>query len=120
MIYTGTPENISDKYDEIWFVVRRLKPFQKTERCVYKHVPDLAPSDKLLNWALAHKRNCTFSKKLFDCEYTPRYIEEIYSNPNALNLINYLKTTDKCILLVCYCAREDICHRSILKKLIEL
>lgn len=118
MIYIGTPEDITDYYDEVWFVVRRLKPISSDCKVTIKHVPELSPSEDLLNWALAKKKKLAFNKEAFINEYKPRFIKEM-SNPVSYQLIKYLANADKKILLVCYCKREDICHRSILKELIQ-
>lgn len=119
MISTGTPEDIDNTYDEVWIIARRMKPLNTSFNGEVYHVPDLAPSDTLLNWALQKKKNMQFDKACFDSEYSPRFLQEIRNNPKTCELIDFLRITDKNILLVCYCKREDICHRSIIKALVK-
>lgn len=122
MVNIGNLSDISNNYNEIWFIVRRMKPFNPQDYnyqgCI-RHVSNLSPSDDLLNWALKMKKECRFSKMSFDNEYRPRFLKEIKENKDAQILLNYLRHTEKNILLVCYCQREEICHRSIVKELIN-
>lgn len=118
MVCIGSLDDISSFYDEVWFIVRRLKPYKQDSGIIFKHVPELSPSDELLTWTLNLKRNCKFSKKVFDEEYTLTFLKEM-NNKKSLDLIQELSKASKNILLVCYCKRADICHRSIVLKLVE-
>ena len=83
---------------------------QRTKR--WLHIPDLAPSVKLLR---------ALKKGQIDWdEYAARYRKEMKS-PRAQDLIRRLKEFGDWldVVLVCYCADEKHCHRSILKELID-
>jgi uncharacterized protein YeaO (DUF488 family) len=77
------------------------------------HVPDLAPSLKLLS---ALKK----SQISWD-EYAEGYREEMKS-PRAQDLIRRLRKFGDGldVVLVCYCVDEKHCHRSILLELLEV
>ncbi len=83
---------------------------KKTKR--WLHVPDLAPSVKLLS-ALR-------KSEIHWDEYARRYREEMKS-PRAQDLIRRLRKFGDWldVVLVCYCADEKHCHRSILLELLE-
>lgn len=83
---------------------------KKNER--WLHIPDLAPSVKLLS---ALKK----SQIGWD-EYAEGYREEMKS-PRAQDLIRRLRKFGDWldVVLVCYCADEKRCHRGILKELLD-
>ena len=121
MIYTGNLNDVNSDLtvDEIWYVVRSIKPFKQISGVISKHVPVLSPSLDLFLKKEKYRKKCMWNKKTFDTWFKPLFLKEIINNSEAMNLINELSTTDKRILLVCYCEREDMCHRSILKELIN-
>lgn len=83
---------------------------KKTKR--WLHIPDLAPSRELLS---ALKKS-----QIHWDEYAARYREEMKS-PRAQDLIRRLRGFGDWldVVLVCYCADEKHCHRSILLELLE-
>lgn len=128
MIYVGNLDEVEDVLngilcvDEIWYIVRSLKPYKQIPGVISKHVPELAPSLSLFLNKEKYRKQCLWNKKFFDEWFSSNYINEINQNKTALSLITQLKEMDKkgkSILLVCYCKREDICHRSVLKKIIK-
>lgn len=107
------------KIDEIWYIVRSLKPMKSINGVVSKHISLLSPSTELFYQKEQFRKKCQWSKNVFDIYFKPKFIEEIKANNEAVSLIKHLATTEKRILLVCYCSREDMCHRSIIKELID-
>ena len=73
----------------------------------------LSPSWYLLDYA---KENGISFK-----EYEKLFIKEISENPEALKRIKELReiAKDKVVFLVCYEKNSSVCHRSIVKKIIE-
>jgi len=73
----------------------------------------LSPSKCLLNYA---KKNGISFK-----EYQKLFIKEISENPEAKKRINELReiAKDKVVFLVCFERDPEVCHRSIVKKIIE-
>ena len=119
MLYTGSLKDINkEKYDEIWIIVRSLGNV-KTGDNVY-HVPQLSPSWELFkdfnNW----KSHGLWNKKQFDTVYTPRFLKEMESSVSQ-EYINMLavKCLTKDVLICCFCEDESMCHRSLVKSLVE-
>lgn len=73
----------------------------------------LSPSKELLSYAKENKISFEEYKKLF--------IREISGNPEARKRIDELReiAKDKVVFLVCYERDPEVCHRSIVKKIIE-
>lgn len=119
MLYTGSIRDIDKtKYDEIWIIVRSLGNISTGEN-VY-HVPQLSPSYNLFydyrNWV----KQGIWCKKQFNDVYKPRFLEEMKSD-TAQQYLNLLRESCKTkdILICCFCNEESMCHRSIVKELIE-
>lgn len=119
MLYTGSIRDIDKtKYDEIWIIVRSLGDVP-TGGNVY-HVPQLSPSYNLFydyrNWV----KQGVWCKKQFDDVYKPRFLEEMKSD-TAQQYLNLLRESCKTkdILICCFCSDESMCHRSIVKELVE-
>lgn len=123
MIITGNLEDVKNvannvlNVDEIWYIVRSLKPMQLIDGVVSKHIPLLSPSIELFYQKEQLRKKYQWTKNVFDISFKPKFVSEIKTNNEAVSLIKYLATTEKRILLVCYCAREDMCHRSIIKEI---
>ena len=125
MLYFGCIDDIPDianSVDEIWLIVRQLKPYNSYPNVLIKHIPDLAPSLETFLWARGLINNNNFTNAIFTNEYTSKYINDLKNNKAAMELINYLLTiknsTDKKIWLGCYCKTDLRCHRRILKNII--
>lgn len=119
MLYTGSIRDINKtKYDEIWVIVRSLGNVPTGDN-VY-HVPQLSPSYDLFydyrNWV----KQGVWCKKQFDEVYKPRFLEEMKSD-TAQQYLNLLRESCKTkdILICCFCNDESMCHRSIVKELVE-
>lgn len=118
-------QDLSDKQniDEVWLIVRRLKPYDNVNSIIIKHVPLLAPSDDLLNWTLQQKRKCIWDKEQFEQEYRPRFLSELATRgPKVREMLKYLaeisNATDKTIYVACYCKTDITCHRRIIEQLV--
>ena len=78
-------------------------------------LPDLAPSEKWVSWALAEPWTDARWRK-----YARHYRREM-SEPRAARLIELLaalsKKTD--FSIGCYCERAERCHRSLLAELLR-
>ncbi len=73
----------------------------------------LSPSKELLNYAKENKIS-------FE-DYEIFFIKEISENPEAKKRINEIReiAKDKVVFLVCDERDPEVCHRSIVKKIIE-
>ena len=123
MITIGNFKDINDTYDEVWFIVRSLKnglPNTKRAGQIYRHVPQLSPSLNLFKDYLKWANNNEWNENCFMERYVPRFLEEMKSKEakNALNTL-YKMEKQKNILLVCFCGKENICHRSIVCGLMQ-
>lgn len=118
MISIGSVRDISDKYDEVWMIVRSLKSVPQCNIPVY-HVPALSPSKELFDCYLSWKTAGCWNKNTFETCYKPRFLKEMES-PEARGMIGILKerAKDKHILLACYCPADEICHRSLVYQII--
>lgn len=118
MVSIGSFKDISDKYDEIWLIVRSLKQIPQVNTSVF-HVPQLSPSNELFKSYLSWRNQGLWNKDTFETYYKPRFLKEIEEEEPQMYL-NLLveKAKTKNILLVCYCSDESICHRSLVYSLI--
>lgn len=121
MLETGTFRDIDiEKYDEIWLVVRSLKAMPRNPKQNIIHVPVLSPSLKLFfdfnNW----KKQGKWTQEQFNQIYTPRFLKEMLQ-PKQRMVLNDLaeKSKSKDILITCYCTNECMCHRSLIKKIVD-
>lgn len=122
MLYTGCFKDIDPKkYDEIWIIVRQLKAVPRNPLGNIKHVRVLSPSSRLLYDTLEMKKQGRWNKDVFDNNYAPRFMREMLESPAAMIELRKLATLSetKDILMVCYCPDEGLCHRSLVKKIIE-
>lgn len=78
-------------------------------------LPELAPSQKLVSWALAEPGSETRWRS-----FARRYRREM-RDPQAQRLIDLLAALSQAtnISVGCYCEREDRCHRSLLRELLR-
>ena len=121
MLYTGTFRDIDhNKYDEIWLIVRSLKAMPKNPKGNIYHVPVLSPSLKLFFKVQELKKANQWTEKSFDEFYTPAFLKEMLQ-PKQRMILNQLaeKSKTQNILIACYCTNENICHRSLIKKIID-
>lgn len=81
------------------------------------HLPQVAPSEDLLNFTLMGKsKNYSWHE-----EYTERYFKEMKS-PMALATIDMLRKcikSGKQVTCVCYCGKDEFCHRRLLASIIQ-
>ena len=116
MLFIGSIKDMApEKYDEIWVIVRSLGSV-KTGGNVY-HVPQLSPSWELFQDYLSWKRQGLWNKKMFDKEYTTRFMTEMRQQTQLLEVLRK-KCVYQDILLVCFCEDESMCHRSLVRRLV--
>ena len=117
MISIGSFKDISDKYDEVWLIVRSLKSVPNCNVPIY-HVPALSPSPELFQCYLSWRDSGHWNKNTFETQYKPRFLKEM-EQPEAVGMLSILKerAKDKHILLVCYCSSNEMCHRSLVYQL---
>lgn len=98
------------------FLIAR-KVMNPTLLRTFTHLPQVAPSEDLLNFALSGKsKNINWQE-----EYTKRYIDEMKS-PIALATIDILLKaikSGKQVTCVCYCGKDEFCHRRLLADIIQ-
>ena len=113
MIYTGCITEIqSDDYDEIWWIVRSPQDALKKE----KLVQSLAPSAELFRIYRNAFHGGEFGEEFFQNIYVPHFLKDLSQNEEALDDLRKLRreSTEKNIVLCCYCEDESLCHRSII------
>ena len=78
-------------------------------------LPELAPSAPLVSWALSQP----FTPKRW-ATYARRYQQEM-RQPAARRLLALLAalSSQQNLSVGCYCEDESVCHRSLLRKLLE-
>lgn len=96
-----------------WYIVRR--PGHDLPPLEYTHVPELSPSNDLLEFYLDHMRNGTWNYEVFFNSYMPRFIKEL-QNDAASERLSFLEeeSRKRDIALFCFCENETLCHRSII------
>lgn len=108
-----------ENYDEAWLTVRAVKhPVAGT-----KYVPTLSPTWELFRRYRELLDNDQWNAQSFAEVYVPEFISEMYIyRRETFPLLSELWKKDKegkCIALICYCADEALCHRSILAGLLQ-
>jgi uncharacterized phage-like protein YoqJ/uncharacterized protein YeaO (DUF488 family) len=117
MLFTGSIRDIDPlKYDEIWVIVRSLGSV-KTGGNIY-HIPQLSPSTELFHDYLTWKKQGIWNQQCFNERYTPRFLKEMEKQNEMLNLLRQ-RSKEKNILICCFCDNENMCHRSLVKALVE-
>lgn len=86
------------------------------------HMPQLSPSWELFRQYLALRNNNNWNKEMFDSFYVPQFVNGTLftmSSRNSLHFIKKLYLEGKKVALACYCADEELCHRSIVGGFLE-
>lgn len=113
MITITNIRNANPSFDETWAIVRSMKHKSKW----IKQVPDLSPTTDLFFTYRSLLLTGKWNQQTFDKIYTPRFITDLKRNTVAKQCLEYLYNADqsgKHICLVCFCANEALCHRSII------
>lgn len=110
MIRLGTIRDEIPGYGK-WLIVRSLK--NQVEGAL--HVPVLSPSTHLFRAYLSAKAAGQFTEKWFQDTYVPWFLKDMIHSQEAVALLDqlYRDSFTKNILLCCFCANENLCHRSI-------
>ena len=98
---------------ERYLITRHYAARPKSMKALHivKWLQDLGPSEELLS---------DYHKGLSPEKYTPRFKQEIQSNPKAQEMIKMLrkKSRDGNVTLLCKCKEGDFCHRLLVKEMI--
>lgn len=106
-----------EDYDEVWAIVRSLK----SKSPWIKHVPELSPSMDLFMKYRRLVEKSEWNENTFQTVYVPQFLQEMH-NPLAKARFEELKALDaagKNIALICFCPRENLCHRSIIAGILQ-
>lgn len=76
-----------------------------------RHKPDLAPSKELFLWAQNHKHEANWFQ-----HYAAWFKRDMEERPGLREALNRLEemAKGKDILLVCFCANPEECHRGLI------
>ncbi len=98
-----------------------LKSVPRNPKGNIKHVRVLSPSNKLLYDTLNMKKHGELNQKSFDENYAPRFLNEMLGSKQAMEKLRELAELSKTknILIACFCPDENLCHRSLVKKIVE-
>lgn len=105
-------------YDEVGAIVRSLK----SRSAGIWQVTDLAPSSDLFREYQKLAREGNWNADTFSRIYVPRFLQELRQSQGAYKKFQYLCEQDwkgKHIKLVCFCADETLCHRSIIAGMLQ-
>lgn len=112
--------NDLDSIDEIWCITRRQpKDFTDMNGIPVKWVPELSPSEELLQKYLQLKKNQNWNLSTFESIYVPDFLGLMFTK-EARTWLNklYFACSYKNILIVCYCKDVSLCHRKLIYMLI--
>lgn len=119
MIYIGNIGQLNPvDFDEVWVICRSVKEirdiFSKFQNVI--HIPELAPSEELFKQYREYFHHGQWNKQVFDNVYVPRFLHDIQSDRGAINILRRLVdiSSEKDIMIACFCEDEAICHRSII------
>lgn len=120
-LYTGSFRSIKpEEYDEIWLIVRGLKAMPKDPIGNIFHVPLLSPSKQLWHRHLDMKKSGIWNESTFLSHFAADFLREMLEpEPMAKLRELHQKTKTQAILCACYCTDESICHRSLVRKILE-
>lgn len=114
--------NLND-FDEVYVCMRSVDTI--SNNIIYSknvfHLPELSPSKELFLWHHNLKKNFQWTEKVFKEQYVPKFLNEMKSE-EAIKAMNHLiKRSNEGLKLAvcCSCARQDLCHRSILAALLR-
>ena len=105
-----------EDYDVVYAIVRSMK--YKSNKII--QVPELSPSKELFFEYLKLKKEKNWNKETFEKIYVPQFLKEM-KGKKATDWLNkiYIEGKQKRICLVCFCPQEELCHRKIIKGLLQ-
>lgn len=118
IVFTSLREVDHHDYDEVWMVVRSLK----TKQPWMTHVPELSPNWSLFTWSQKMIKAGQFTHEVFNKKYRPEFMTQIMNDISAHDKLNELiakSRAGKQIAVVCFCKDASLCHRSLLKEIVE-
>lgn len=105
-------------FDEVWYIVR--KPGNIRRNAAHKHVPLLSPSPNLFYWYREQHARGLWNATTFAEGYVPRFLEQMKGAEEQALLAELVTLSrSKNIALVCFCANEALCHRSIVGGILQ-
>lgn len=120
MVSIGSFRDMTNDYDEIWVIVRSLKSVPVISGTMVAWVPELSPSTELFYKVCDWKKAGVWGVEVFEREFVPQFLKEMHSKTAIRKLEElYEIGKSKCVLLVCYCGEEKVCHRSIVLGLLQ-
>lgn len=105
------------RYDKAYAIVRSFRhPVEG-----FQQLDTIAPDWHLLGAVNTWRREGIWNTETFSNIYVPQFLQGIHESPAARRTLNnlFLQSETQNILLVCFCGREDICHRSIIAGLLQ-
>ena len=113
MIYIGNYYKDRDNNYKKYLVARK-------EGNYGEWLPELSPSKTLLNQYLKFKDQGIWNKENFDKYYVTNFLYEM-KNKKSRNMLNriFKEGIENDLILMCYCNKEEMCHRSILAGLLQ-
>lgn len=120
MLFIGRIQDLDpEDYDEVWLCVRSLRSAPKASNVPTYHKPVLSPSVNLLNTALKFQKSNNWNEETFNNNFAPVFYNEML-NEKPLSELRKLAELSKTknICVACYCENENLCHRSLLFKII--
>lgn len=118
MIITENIGNVQyNKYDQVWAIVRSLKVPEKS----LIHVLELSPSPRLFEDYRRWLHEGEWNTQTFENLYKPCFLTQMATDPSAQSKLDELAALDaagKSIALVCYCTDVNLCHRSLVAKIL--
>lgn len=120
-LYTGSFRAIiAENYDQVWLCVRGLKAMPKNPVKNIVHVPLLSPSQGLWYHYLDLRNGGKWDERAFREDYAPKFLAEML-RPEPYAKLQALEraTRTQSVLAVCYCTDESLCHRSLIRRIVD-
>lgn len=120
MIYIGRVGSVdASKFDECYAIVRSMKsPIEG-----FQQLAALSPSWELFKGYRRLVEARQWNRGSFERYYASTFLSEIKASPEARAWLNRLyqasEQDGKKIALVCFCADETLCHRSIVGGMLQ-
>ena len=122
-VYTGNyykEKGSLAKYAEAWICMRSApKDIHDTFGNI-RLIPELSPSKDLFLWFRREKANGTWDKQKFDTVFAPRFLQEMLQD-EPMKILRQLEreSRTKPVAVLCTCYDENLCHRSLVKMIID-
>lgn len=116
MLYVGQLKHFNpEQFDRSYAIVRSAKYLPPN----VQQLACLSPSWDLFLKYREHVQEGTWGMQAFMLEYVPQFLSKLLQNSQAIHMLNQLAKAEDNIMLACYCAEEELCHRSIIAGLLQ-